>query len=450
MFMLRLQLAVKRSQWDRNYLFAVLFLDLDRFKVINDSLGHTMGDRVLIAISQLLQAQIFHNNQTTSSLRDKDFLSRFGGDEFTILLDDIESSSEAIHLAEKIQNALKKPIKIDHHEVFLSSSIGIVVNQFNDHKNPNEENFSLFSTEEETPALLAEDIMRDVDIAMYWAKAMGKGRYAVFYPGMRDRALKLMQLETDLRQAIEHKKLLLHYQPIVSLQTNRISGFEALVRWPDPIRGMVPPLEFIGVAEETGLIIPLGSWVIQQACQQMRLWQTQFPASRTLTMSVNLSGHQFTQSDLIENIDEILQQTGLKPDSLKLEITETSIAESVEYAGSILKKLRDLGIKLCIDDFGTGYSSLSRLHELPLDTLKIDKTFVSRLGKNGENSEMLEIILTLAHNLNMDAVAEGIETIEQLNQLLKYNCEYGQGYFFSKPVDSKVATSLLEAQMKKS
>jgi diguanylate cyclase (GGDEF)-like protein len=412
-FMNRLQQAIDLSYRREDYLYAVLFIDLDRFKVVNDSLGHLVGDELLKSVARQLQA----------SLRHTDAVARFGGDEFVLLLEDIKDIDEPTRVAERIQNQLRQPFNLNDYEVFTEISIGIIVSTMG-YDRP-------------------EDVLRDADIAMYYAKAQGRGRYEVFDPAMQTVAMTRLQLENDLRRAIALQEFCLHYQPIVSLSTGQLSGFEALVRWDNPSGRIYPPAEFIPVAEETGLINELGWWVLQEACHQISIWQQQFPQTPPLAINVNLSGVQLKQVNLLNRIEEILQQTGIPSYCLKLEITESCILETVSREEKMLKQLKALGILLCIDDFGTGYSSLSRLHEFPIDTLKIDRSFVSRIGADNSGVEIIQTIVTLARSRGMDIVAEGIETPTQLQKLGELGCELGQGYLFSQPVDSFKATELL-------
>jgi len=412
-FMNRLQQAIDLSYRGEDYLYAVLFIDLDRFKVVNDSLGHLVGDELLKSIARQLQV----------CLRHRDAVARFGGDEFVILLEDIQDIDEPKRVAERIQNQLRQPFNLNDYEVFTEISIGIIVSTMG-YDRP-------------------EDVLRDADIAMYYAKAQGRGRYEVFDPAMQTVAMTRLQLENDLRRAIALQEFCLHYQPIVSLSTGQLSGFEALVRWDNPSGRIYPPAEFIPVAEETGLINELGWWVLQEACHQISIWQQQFPQTPPLAINVNLSGVQLKQVNLLNRIEEILQQTGIPSYCLKLEITESCILETVSREEKMLKQLKALGILLCIDDFGTGYSSLSRLHEFPIDTLKIDRSFVSRIGADNSGVEIIQTIVTLARSRGMDIVAEGIETPTQLQKLGELGCELGQGYLFSQPVDSFKATELL-------
>ena len=413
LFMERLSHALSVGLRRRNYSFAVLFLDFDRFKLINDSLGHAVGDQLLIAIARRLEKH----------LRIGDTVARLGGDEFTILLDDIKDVSVTTNIADRLQEELRMPFYLDGHEIFTSASIGIASSTIG---------YSL-----------AEDLLRDADIAMYRAKASGKARYEVFDTIMHTQAVGLLQLETDLRRGIERGEFQVYYQPIVSLQSGEITGFEALIRWQHPQRGLVSPAEFIPIAEETGLIVPIGWWVFTEACRQLRRWQLQFPKYSSLTMSINLSVKQFAQPNLLTQIKQILQETQLDPSSLKLEITESVLMENTESTTAMLLQLQALGIQFSIDDFGTGYSSLAYLYRLPTQTLKIDRSFVNKIDTDNDQLEIVRTIMTLACNLGMSVVAEGVETVNHLDQLKNLNCDFAQGYFFSKPVDSLNATKLL-------
>ncbi|MEG4576100.1 EAL domain-containing protein [Microcoleus sp. N3A4] len=411
-FMNRLQQAIDLSYRRKDYLYAVLFIDLDRFKVVNDSLGHLVGDELLKSVARQLQA----------SLRHTDAVARFGGDEFVILLEDIKDIEEPNRVAERIQNQLRQPFNLNDYEVFTEVSIGIILSTMG-YDRP-------------------EDVLRDADIALYYAKAQGRGRYEIFDPAMQTVAMTRLQLENDLRRAIALQEFCVHYQPIVSLSTGKLSGFEALVRW-HHASGIIYPAEFIPVAEETGLINELGWWVLQESCHQIGIWQQQFPQTPPLAINVNLSAVQLKQVNLLNRIEDILQHTGFPSYCLKLEITESCILETVSREEKMLKQLKALGILLCIDDFGTGYSSLSRLHEFPIDTLKIDRSFVSRIGADNSGVEIIQTIVTLARSRGMDIVAEGIETTTQLQKLRELGCEFGQGYLFSKAVDSEKVTELL-------
>ena len=410
--------AIVNTKGRPSYLFAVLFLDLDRFKVINDSLGHLVGDELLMAVVLRLRA----------SISGADTVARVGGDDFAILARNIDVG-HAVDLADRIHQALIVPFELRGQEVFVTASIGIAVGG------------EPTAPSREQP----EHLLRDAHTAMYRAKALGIGRYQVFNASMHDLALERLQLETDLRMAVKRREFLLHYQPFVCLASGKIIGFEALVRWQHPLRGLISPIKFIPVAEETGAIVPLGEWVLEEACRQLRLWEGMFDFDRPLIMSVNLSGKQFAQPDLVDRIQAILGATGLSAESLKLEITESVVMDDVESAIAVLKQMKALNVKLGIDDFGTGYSSLSYLSRFPTDTLKVDKSFVGRmeLESEGENVAIVRTIVALAHALGMDVIAEGVETAAQLAKLRAIGCEYGQGYFFAQPLPSDAATALM-------
>jgi diguanylate cyclase (GGDEF)-like protein len=391
----------------------VLFLDLDRFKVINDSLGHAIGDQLLVGIARRLE----------TCLRPGDTVARLGGDEFTILLEDVTDAHEVTVIAQRIQKELALPFNLGGYEVFTTASIGIAPSTIG-YEHP-------------------DDILRDADTAMYRAKSLGKSRYEIFDKEMHTHAVNLLNLETDLRRALERREFAVYYQPIVSLETGVLQGFEALLRWRHPSHGFIAPAEFIPVAEETGLILPVGRWALEEACRQMREWQAQFPHAAEMYVSVNLSGRQFANPELCEQIREALETTGLKPEGLKLEITESVVMENIEKTIEMLRQLRALGVESSIDDFGTGYSSLSYLHHFPSTTLKIDRSFISRMGGADENAEIVRTILLLARNLGMCVVAEGVETESQLTQLQTLACDYGQGYLFSKAVNAAAIGRLL-------
>lgn len=416
MLMDRLRHALEITQRDSQFLFSVLFLDVDRFKVLNDSLGHMVGDCLLVAIAQRL----------SNCLRPGDTFARLGGDEFVILLEGISGISGATAVANRIQAELAQPFSVAGHEIFTSTSIGIALSN--------------------TSYEWAEDLLRDADTAMYRAKAQGRARYEIFNSAMHQRAMALLQLETDLRRAVDRDELRLRYQPVVALRDpQKLVGFEALVRWHHPERGVVSPTEFIPIAEDTGLIYSIGHWVLQEACRQMQQWQEEFAFHPPLVVNVNVSGKQFTPK-LVEQIQAVLQETRLKPEQLKLEITESMLMENAELAIAILSDLHNLGIQLCIDDFGTGYSSLSYLHRFPIDTLKIDRSFINKLDSDAEQLAIVRTIMTLAWNLGIEVVAEGVETNKQLAQLRSLQCEYAQGYYFSTPVDSETAARLIAGE----
>ncbi len=412
LFMDRLDHAVNREKRHKNYLFAVLFMDIDRFKVLNDSLGHTIGDKMLIAVSKRLE----------DSLRPGDTVARLGGDEFSILLEDLKDRGEALFIAERIQDKLSVPFDLKGQEVFTSVSIGIVFN----------------TTGYDHP----ENLLRNADIAMYHAKSNGSGRCEVFSLEMYTDAVERLQLETDMRQAIIQNDFVLHYQPILSARTGSIEGFEALVRWQHPEKALLLPGDFITHAEETGMIINIGEWVLEEACRQFSEWHKIFPTAKPLTISVNLSSKQLLPT-LVKKIDQIIQLTELNPECLILEITETMIMENANAIGPILQQLKNMNIKIHIDDFGTGYSSLRYLHDFPVDALKIDRSFINGINNSREKMEIVNAIITLAHSMNMKVVAEGVETEEQLKQVRALKCEYLQGFLFSKPLDSENAERLL-------
>jgi predicted signal transduction protein with EAL and GGDEF domain len=471
--------------------FAVLWLDIDQFKLINNSLGNGIGDRILVAVAQRLKAfltpetfavsdrlapdRLAASNLSSNSLLSSKVVARLGGDEFTVLLPHIQDVNDATRMAERIQQILALPFQIDSHEVFITASIGIALST--------------------THYTQAEQLLRDADTAMHRAKALGRGHYQVFDRMMRTRMLVKLQLENDLRRAIAqeerharhfgalssgalssgalssgapssdfsmpvdldrvaipteipgiHQELQLYYQPIVCLKTGLVEGFEALARWWHPERGLLSPSKFIPVAEETGLIIPLSWWVLRAACHQMRHWRNAFPQQNYLTMSVNLSSQQFSMPSLIETLRQILRETELDPVNLKLEITEGMVMDNAASVVDMLYQIRAQGIQLAIDDFGTGYSSLSYLPRFPINTLKIDRSFVSAMDCCTDSQEIVRTILSLARNLGIDVTAEGVETSEQNARLIEMQCEHGQGYFFSEPLNATAMTQLLEHQ----
>jgi diguanylate cyclase (GGDEF)-like protein/PAS domain S-box-containing protein len=425
LFIDRVGRLVEHRKRREDHLFAVLFLDLDGFKMINDSLGHLIGDQLLLAVASRLE-KCLRSTDTVARLSESFTVARLGGDEFTVLLDDIEDPSDAERAADRLMKALASPFVLGGKEVFTSVSIGI----------------ALSTSAYESP----EDILRDADTAMYRAKSLGKARYEVFDADMRAGVIARLQLETDLRRALERGEFQNFYQPIVALDSGEIVGFEALSRWQHPTRGLLGPNEFIPVAEETGLIRELGWWNLQEACRQIREWRANSIAHRHLTVSVNLSAKQFLQPKLVEDIRELLCELALPPDALKLEITESTVMTDPAGAVEMLKQMKSLGIRLAIDDFGTGYSSLSYLHRFPLDTLKIDRSFVSGMGDDGEGMEIARTILPMANSLRLDVVAEGVETIQQVALLQKLQCKYGQGYYFSRPLSAEGSAALLAGE----
>jgi len=415
LFMDHLQMAIERGRSRHSNHYAVLFLDFDRFKVINDSLGHAEGDELLRQIARRLNALT----------RTGDLLARLGGDEFVFLLTEMAESNDAKQVAERIQEDLKEPFDLGSNKVFISASIGIAL-----------------STDGQRAA---DEMLRDADIAMYRAKANGKARYQVFNEAMRAMATTRLQLETEMRRGIDRGEFEIHYQPILDLKTLELSGFEALVRWPHPTRGLIAPNEFIPTAEENGLILPLGRWILAESCRQMRHWQTLYPAASSLAVNVNLSAKQFLQTDLATEVSQTLAETGLAAHNLRLEITESYLIENSEKAVKIMNRLRDLGIELSLDDFGTGYSSLSYLHSLPISSLKIDRSFIGRMTESGEILQIVRTIIEMAHNLKMTVIAEGIETTKQLEELTRLKCGYGQGYYFSRPMVAERAADFINA-----
>ena len=404
----RIERSLKQTKRNPNYLFAVLFIDLDRFKTINDSQGHLLGDRLLIAIAKILQ----------QDLRSSDTLARLGGDEFVILLDNINHLTDAIRVADRINHQLQSSLNLGKQTIFTSASIGI----------------ALSATGYEN----SSQILRDADIAMYRAKDKGKACYEVFDKAMYLETLKITELERDLRLAIQKNQFTLYYQPIVSSEQGKLVGFEALIRWQHPTKGFISPVDFIPIAEDTGIIVQIGDWVLKEACHQLRAWQqkfAEFPQVETLKISVNIASQQLVEPDFIAKIDQILQETGLNGSCLRLEITERILVDSGQNTNNTLAEIKRRRIKLSIDDFGTGYSSLSYLHRFPIDNLKIDRSFVNYLNSDTESFEIVKTIIALAHSLKMDAIAEGVETTQQLHQLIDLGCEYAQGYLFAKPLN---------------
>ncbi len=393
--------------------YAVLFIDLDRFKVINDSLGHLIGDQLLKSVGKRIEI----------CLRETDTIVRLGGDEFVILMENIKNIEEVTTLADTIQVKLQKGFQIKQYQVQTGASIGITLSGTN-YQHP-------------------EEVLRDADIAMYYAKAKGRGGYEVLTKMMQQKAVTRWQLEADLRQGLEYQEFYLHYQPIISLENGGLIGFEALIRWIHPTRGMLSPGEFVAISEETGLIHQLGWFVLQSAVQQLSLWRQKIPKTTSLILNVNISPIQLQQANLPMRLQALIDKTGIPKADLKLELTENALLESDDKRINVLNQLKEMGINLCIDDFGTGYSSLSRLHELPVSTLKIDKSFVQRLGTTNCSKAIIQTIITIAKSLDMSVVAEGIETSEQHRELQSLGCEFGQGYLFARPLDVRTATEMV-------
>ncbi len=413
LFMDRLALAVTRARRRKSSMFSILFLDVDRFKDVNDSLGHLKGDLLLTAIARRLE----------TCVRPGDTVARLGGDEFTILLDDMRDSADAVQVADRILEQMRMPFVLHGNEVFATVSIGIAPGAHYEN---------------------SEDLLRDADTAMYRAKERGKNCYEVFDAAMHSRAVARLQLETDLRKGLERQEFRVYYQPIVSLLTDGLVGFEALVRWQHPQRGLVTPGEFLPLAEETGLILPIDLWVLREAARQTRDWQQRYPSAKDLRINVNLSTKQFAQPGLVDRVKDVLAQTGLDGRHLTLEITESAIMEETRALSDLLDQLRKLDIRLYLDDFGTGYSSLGYLHRFPIHSLKIHSSFVGQLGKEAEDpGQLVRTITTLAENMSMGVVAEGVETREQLSKLRDLRCQRVQGYFFSRPLTAQDAERLL-------
>jgi PAS domain S-box-containing protein len=428
----RVRHALALSQRHTSYKFAVLFIDLDEFKVFNDSLGHAAGDALLIQIARRLTVSIRSADTVSRPVQMGDpstFVSvaRLGGDEFTVLLEDIKDCGDAIRVAERIQERLKIPFVVEGQEVVITASIGIA-----------------FCA---TSYINPEDLVRDAEIAMYRAKREGKARCQVFDNAMHALAVKRLRLETDLRRALELGEFRVHYQPIVSLQSGQIAGFEALSRWQRP-EGLLSPAHFIQIAEQTGIILPMNRLLLREACLQLRAWQLQFPCDPPLTMSVNITPKEFAQPDFADQIGAILVEVGIDPSSINVEITETIAMADPQRSSLLLSELKALGVHMSIDDFGTGYSSLSRLQGFPVDTLKIDRTFVSKIDTDRETRQIVRIIIMLAHNLGLKVVAEGAETAEQVSLLKQLKCELVQGYFFARPGDHAAAQAFLMSKYK--
>lgn len=409
----RLQLALDRARRHADFRFAVMFLDLDRFKVVNDGLGHAVGDQLIIEFARRLR----------QTVRPTDTVARLGGDEFIILLEEIGDEADAVRVADRLQESLKAPFVLADHEVFTTASIGIAPGS------PRYQNI--------------QDLLRDADAAMYRAKAMGKSRHEIFDATLHEQAMQVLRLETDLRHAIERREFLLHYQPIVSFADGSLVGFEALVRWRHPDRGMVSPAVFIPMMEETGLIVPLGNWVLREACRQLREWRTSFPQQDALTVSINVSGRQFASGDLVGEVEAALNDAILPARCLNLEITESVMVSNADRAAEVLHRLRQRGVSISVDDFGVGYSSLSQLHRFPLDSLKIDRSFLGRIGDNDRDDQIIRTILTLAGNLGLSTTAEGVETQLQYQRLKALGATHAQGYLISRPLPAEEIEKLI-------
>lgn len=433
LFVDRLERALIRARRHSDYKFAVLFIDVDEFKVLNDSLGHSVGDELLVQLASRLATGFRETDSfartSVTAITNPAFpdggIARFAGDEFTVLLDDIGNASDAIRVGRRVQTKLSVPFNVSGRDVVVAVSIGAV----------------LSSTSYER----AGDLLRDAEIAMYRAKAGGKARCEVFDSAMHSGAVRRLQLETDLRRAMEQGNLTVYYQPIVSLDTGRIAGFEALSRWKTE-QGMIPPSDFIPVADETGLILSINRELYMRACRQLREWQTEFVCDPPLTVSLNIAPKQFAQPDLSSDVEMILRETGALPGSVNFEIMETIAMGDPQRAVSLLTEFKLLGVRLSIDDFGTGYSSLSRLPKFPVDALKIDRSFISNMIRDRDSYEIVRIVVMLAHSLRLKVVAEGVEQYEEVEALRKLGCQLAQGYFFSPAVASEEAGQLLAKQ----
>lgn len=413
LFLDRLNVAFKRAKRHFESNFAVLYFDFDRFKLVNDSFGHLVGDELLIAIAGRLR----------SLLRSSDTVARLGGDEFVMLVEEISDVNDAPAFVDRIREEMSKPFDLGGQLVYITVSTGI----------------ASWSREYERP----EYLLRDADTALYQAKRLGRDRYEIFDDQMHQKALQSLQLANDLHQALENGEMLVHYQPIVKLESGDLAGFEALIRWQHPVRGLVSPIEFIPHAEETGMIIPLGEWILRESCRQLKVWQQRSEEYAGLWVSVNVSSKQFLNTDMIWLVADALESTGLSPSSLKLEITESAMIENLDHVINVMNELKKLGVQLSIDDFGTGYSSLSNLHNLPLSSLKIDRAFVNQMTESGENDEIVRTIITLAQSLGLEIIAEGVETSDQRTQLQGLDCQLGQGYFFARPMDAESVEKLM-------
>jgi diguanylate cyclase (GGDEF)-like protein len=417
LFLDRLTQAIEYCHRSNDMCFSVMFLDLDQFKIINDSMGHDTGDTLLIAVGKKL----------SKCIRNSDTLARLGGDEFVFLLENTPDDESINLVINRIYEELAIPLQLHDQLTYVTASIGIV--------------------RDITEYKLADDILRDADIAMYRAKELGKSQAAYFEPNLRSRAISRLEVENDLRTALKENQFFLNYQPIVSIGENAPVGFEALVRWMHPTRGIVPPNDFIQIAEETGLILPLGEWVLREACWQLVRWQKKLPNMKDLFINVNISGKQFAFAGFVELLEKILAETKLDPHSLKLEITESVLIENIGTAAAIFTYLEKLGIQFEIDDFGTGYSSISYLQHLPIHTIKIDKTFVHDVSEGSKGIELIQAMIAMAENLGMETIAEGVETNEQLAKLTDLNCSFVQGYLLSRPMDRLDATEYLRKSM---
>ena len=416
LFIDRLRISLERQKRYPKHSFAVLFLDLDRFKVINASLGHIIGDQMLVMLAQRLKKHI----------RSSDTIARFGGDEFAVLMEETEEISGVYDIADRFHNEMKSPFSIFGREIFTTMSIGIVMSNRGDYTRP-------------------EELLRDADTAMYHAKERGKACHVTFDPTMHAKATAALWVETELRRAVEQNDFVVYYQPIISLDENKITGFEALLRWKHSERGIITPSEFIAVAEETGLIIPIGESVIRESCRQLKAWQVQYPSCRDLTVSVNVSSKVFSRPDFFDFVKNVLEETGLEGRCLRLEIVERTLITNPEPAAALMKRLKDFNVRFDIDDFGTGYSALNYLRYFPIKGLKIDGSFINSLTFDKNNIAIVRTMIGLGRDLGLDVIAEGIETVEQMDAFRNMNGEYAQGFYLFRPMDSKAAGNHLHS-----
>ncbi len=418
LFLDRLNVAFKRAKRHFESNFAVLYFDFDRFKLVNDSFGHLVGDKLLVSIADRLR----------SILRSSDTVARLGGDEFVMLVEEISEVGDATVFVDRVREEMSKPFDLDGQLIYITVSTGIAG----------------WSRKYERP----EYLLRDADTALYQAKRLGRDRYEIFDEQMHHKALQSLQLANDLHRALEQSEMRVYYQPIVLLESGDLVGFEALIRWQHSIRGLVSPAEFIPHAEETGLIIPLGEWILRESCRQLKAWQLRSDEYSNLWISVNVSSKQFLNTDMVSLVADVLEKTGLSPICLKLEITESAMIENLDHVINVMNDLKKLGVQLSIDDFGTGYSSLSNLHSLPLSSLKIDRAFVNQMNEGGESGEIVRTIITLAQSLGLAIIAEGVETSDQKTQLQGLHCQFGQGYYFARPLDVDGIEELMSNSIK--
>ncbi|MCH8006831.1 MAG: EAL domain-containing protein [Planctomycetes bacterium] len=425
----RLRRAIREARRNPEFKFAVLFLDFDRFKIINDSMGHEVGDQLLVRIAERLRGSL-RATDIVSHGQDGHLAARLGGDEFVVLLDGIRDVRDALLVAERIQKELSAPHFIAGHEIISTASIGIVAS--------------------DKRYVRPEQLIRDADIAMYQAKAAGRARHVVFDEKMHQDVLNRLRLEEGLRHANEKRQFTLHYQPIIELQSGCLVGFEALIRWRHPDLGLVSPGEFIPLAEEIGLIVPIGRWVLREACSQLKSWHDRFPSTPPLTVNVNLSGRELADANLIATIRQALDETGADPRSLRLEIPEKTMMDDMKRQVTVLHEIRKLGVRLCLDDFGSGHSSISCLHRFPIDMLKIDQMFIDNMGAGIDYAAVIHAIITLAHNLNMSVVATGVESGDvQVAQLQALQCDYAQGFFFSETLAADAADAFIAGALQR-